>query len=191
MAGEDCSAGFAIFPILMIVFFLSILSRAMKGAGGFSGGYSRGYRSYSRPGMFYALQYLDNRRGGGYGGYNGSYGGGTGQPYASSSHSSYSRPQPAYYEQPPQGITPSYGTPGYTGYQSPPPPAYQSGAPAYRPGYGGANAPAPAYPSQPLQGYPPPAQGPAPEVPKVPCSYCSSLNPATERNCLLCGAPMK
>ncbi len=62
MAGEDCSAGFAIFPIIMIVFFLSILSRALRGAGGYSGG----YRSYRRPGMFYALQYLDNRRGGGH-----------------------------------------------------------------------------------------------------------------------------
>ena len=190
MAGDDCSAGFAIFPIIMIVFFLSILSRALRGAGGYSGGYSSGYRSYRRPGMFYALQYLDNRRGGGYGGYNSYYGTGISQPY-SSGYSSYSSPQPAYREQPPPGVNPSYGAPGYWGYQPPPPAAYQSGPAGYRPAYDAGGVPGPAYSSPATQNYPSYPQGPAPEAPKVSCSYCGSLNPAAERNCLLCGAPMK
>ena len=178
MAGEDCSAGFAILPILMIVVFLSILSRALRGAGGYYGGYSRGHGSYRRPGAYYALQYLDNR-----GGYYGSgYAGGYNQPYRPMSYPSYSPPQPAYREQPPAGIRPPYGAPGpscygpsgYPGYQSPPPPAYSTAAPQGYPA---------SYPSAP--------SGPAPEVPKATCSYCGSLSPATERHCMLCGAPMK
>jgi len=187
MAGEDCSAGFAIFPILMIVFFLAVLSRALRSAGGSYGGYSGGYRSYRRPGMYYALQYLDNR-----GSYGSSYNTGYGQPYQQTRYSSYTPPQQMYQEQPSPGITPSYGTPGapaygspgYTGYQAPPAPAYQGG-------YGAGGVPPPAYSSQSPQGYAQYPSGPAPEVPKATCSYCGSLSPATESHCMLCGAPMK
>jgi len=179
MAGEDCSALFAIFPIFFILIFISILSKALRGTGGYYGGYSRGASSYRRPGMYYALQYLDNR--GGYGqSYNSGYG------YQQPRYSSYNPPQQVYQERPPAGISPSFGSapppaysPGYAGYQPAPPPAYSTGA--------GGFASAPAYPSS----YAPAPAGPAPEVPKATCSYCGSLSPATERHCMLCGAPMK
>jgi hypothetical protein len=188
MAGEDCAAGFAIFPIIMIVVFLSILSKALRGAGGYSGGYSSGYRSYRRPGAYYALQYLDNR--GGY--YGSSYNTGYGQPYQQTRYTSYTPPQQMYREQPPSGIQPSYpapgapayGSAGYQGYQPQPAPAYQGG-------YNAGGVPAPAYSSQPPQTYAQYPSGPAPDVPKATCSYCGSLSPATERHCMLCGAPMK
>jgi len=195
MAGDDCSAGFAIFPIIMVVIFLSILSRALRGGGGYYGGYSRGYRSHRNPGLSYALQYLDNR-GSSYGS---NYNTGYNQSYQPARYSSYTPPQQMYREQPPPGITPSYGVPGattygtagYQGYQPPPAPAYQGMQQPYPSGYGAGGIPPPAYSSQSTRSYPSYPQGPAPEVPKVSCSYCGSLSPATERHCMLCGAPMK
>jgi hypothetical protein len=182
---DDCSAGFAILPIIFIFVFISILSRALRGASG-SGGYSSygggRYRTYGSGGL--ALQYLAQQgsyRSGGYSQYNtpyvppSSYGT---APYTQT----YSQPnynQPAYPQQ--QGYAQSQPYPGAQ------PPYPTSSSSQY--GSGFSSAPAPAYSTGQPGGYTPSA--PLPEAPKVSCNYCGSLNPGTERNCLLCGAPIK
>jgi len=162
---DDCFAGFALFPIIMIFVFISILARALR-AGARSGGYSsyggrHQYRYYGN--SFYALQYLAQQP---------AY-----RPYQAPSYPNHSPPYqpPASYRTPPQ-------------YNP-----YQPGAPSYSSaGYGQAysSAPPPAYTQAPSPGYQSVAP-PAAEVPKVSCSYCGSLNPKSEHNCLLCGAPIK
>ena len=187
---DDCSAGFAILPIIMIFVFISILSRALRGSGarGYSSYGGRSYRTYGS-GML-AMQYLAQQgsyrpyQSGGYTGYN--------QPYTPPSAYrtqaySPSPVQPAYnqpaYGQPAYN-QPAYGQPAYAQSQ-PSYPAYSSG----QYGSGFQSAPAPAYYSGQPSGYTPAA--PVPEAPKVSCNYCGSLNPGAERNCLLCGAPIK
>ena len=195
---DDCSAGFAIMPIIFIFIFISILSRALRGAnrmGGGYGGYGGGrYRTFG--GGMLAMQYLANQgstrpyQSGGYSGY--------GQPYTPPSSyrtqqytQTYRQPD---YNQPtfPQSSynQPAYGQPAYNRPQ--PYPQAQPAYPAYSSGQYGSGlqtAPAPAYLSGPPAGYAP--SPPAPEAPKVSCNYCGSLNPGAERNCLLCGAPIK
>ena len=185
-------------PIIFIFIFISILSRALRGAsrsGGFSsygGGRSRTYGS-----GFYALQYLAQQ--------------GSSRPYQSSGYSSYNPPytppstyrsqpytqsytQPSYNQ--PAYPQPGYGQPAYTQQQtyqqSQSYPGAQPSYPTSSSGqYGSAfsSAPAPAYSSGQPSGYTP--SQPVLEAPKAPCNYCGSLNPSTERNCLLCGAPIK
>ena len=168
---DDCYAGFALFPLLMIVFFVVILTRALRTAS-----YSGGYRSYGGRANYryygnslYALQYLGGQS--------------RGQQYQSQNYTGYS---PQYAQQP------AYGTPQGS------PPYYAQGQAAYATyssgstGSGFASAPPPAYSAGQPAGYAPSApSAPEPEVPKVSCSYCGSLNPGSEQNCLLCGAPMK
>jgi hypothetical protein len=196
---DDCSAGFAILPIIMIFVFISILSRALKGTSRMGGGYSSygggRYRTYGSG--FYAMQYLasqgSNRpyQSSGYYGYNPPYTPPSAyrtQPYAPS----YGQPaygQPAYGQ-------PAYGQPAYAQPQSyPQSQSYPGAQPSYPTSSSGqygpafSSAPAPAYPSGQPSGYTPSA--PVPEAPKVSCNYCGSLNPGTEKNCLLCGAPIK
>jgi len=191
---EDCSAGFAIMPIIFIFIFISILSRALRGASRMGGGYSGygGGRTRTYGSGFYALQYLAQQ--------------GSSRPYQSSGYSGYNppyTPPSAYRSQP---YAPSYGQPAYNqpGYGQPAypqqqtyqqPRPYPGAQPSYPPSssgqYGSAfsSAPAPAYSSGQPSGYTP--SPPVLEAPKAPCSYCGSLNPSTERNCLLCGAPIK
>jgi len=211
---DDCSAGFAIMPIIMIFVFISILSRALKGTSKMGGGYSSygGGRNRTSGSGFYAMQYLAQQ--------------GSSRPYQPSGYSGYNPPytppssyraqpntpahgQPGYgpqaYAQPgygPQAYAqpgygqPAYGQPGYAQQQPyPQTPSYPGAQPSFptassgRYGSGFSSAPAPAYSSGQPAGYAPAA--PVPEAPKVSCNYCGSLNPGTEKNCLLCGAPIK
>jgi hypothetical protein len=190
---EDCSAGFAIMPIIFIFIFISILSRALRGAtrmGGGHSGYGGGrYRTFGSGGL--ALAYLAQQ-----GSYRSSYSS-YNPPYTAPS-SYRSQPYTQTYTQPnynqpsfPQSSynQPSYGQPAYAQPQQ-----YQQSQPSYpsyssgQYGSGLQGAPAPAYAAG-QTAYTPPA--PAPEGPKVSCNYCGSLNPSAERNCLLCGAPIK
>lgn len=193
---EDCSAGFAIMPIIFIFVFISILSRALRGATRMGGGYSSygggRYRTYGSGGL--ALQYLVNQGtypSSGYSSYNPPYvppSSYRSQPYTQGYRQpAYNQPafpqssynQPAYAQQQPYQQAQSY--PG----GQPPYPSYSSG----QYGSGFQSAPAPAYATGQPSAYAPPA--PVPEAPKLSCNYCGSLNPSTERNCLLCGAPIK
>jgi len=194
---EDCSAGFAVMPIIMIFVFVSILSRALRGASRGGGGHTSyggtRYRTYGSG--YYAAQYLVRQAS-----YRASQPAGYSSPSPPHSTPSayraqtYQSPtgQPAYgqpvYRQPPYG-QPAYGPPAYAQPQQYP---QQPSYPAYRSGqYGSgfAAAPAPAYSTGQPAAFAPPA--PVPESPKKPCNYCGSLNPGIERNCLLCGAPIK
>jgi len=172
MAGEGDFCGLAIFPLIIFIFFVSAIAKATRMGGlGMTGrtGYGGSYNSY---GSSYNT------------GHNRSYGGHRNNNFVamqylgntpSSNYRPYS-PPPSYpgYSSP----QPAYGGVPTTGYAPVPPPGYPGTAPPST-GYGGAPS---GYPS---------AYSPPQSVIKVSCSYCGSLNPNTERNCLLCGAPMR
>ena len=198
---DDCSAGFAILPLIMIIFFIAILSRALRGSGGGYYGGRSSYRAGRNPGLFMAMQYLDGRStgyGGGYGSYYGSqpsYSQPAYSPYGTSGQMYQQAPGPGYA----QGMgpaAPAYGTPGYAAYQPQqpaygsgqpayqtpayasgqqafPPPAYQAGQPAYQQQYYSQPAQAPAYSSYPQQTMAPPPAPMPPPAPEMPKVPCS------------------